>query len=359
MGFMDWMLEKSEQRLFENVIEGLESIDGKIKYTIESLVCAENPDFTHLALRARVPNKKLYFHRCRNDWYFSEGTKGRDYLLLNGVDKFNPGLAIAQLHILIESVSSPAKDELEPERNVKKESVPSRRNKSQTKAPEIDAWKESLFSSALASNLMVTLSAILVEPGTTQMEAEELLRPYIEEFQVAHSRNIGDEPEEEGLGSKWLADEAPETKFGATCLRLIDSRYKSLVRIGATAADIVDFWNLSFSERTGLYLTTVVSRIKAERKVSGLYSEVEADENLHSQETMLRAMAITADPIGKKVSFDETDPLPLEVLVRAMSLLQDFRDRHENELANAVTIALSVNSVARYLLRGLDPADPK
>jgi hypothetical protein len=356
---MDWMLEKSEQRLFENVIEGLESIDSSIKYTIETIVCSENPDFTHLALRARVPKKKLFFHRCRNDWYFSEDTNGRDYLRLNGVDRFDRNLAVVQLNIIINSVSSTPSVGTEPGRKVEKESEPPKIDKPKAKATEIDAWKESLFSSALASNLMETLSAILVEPGTTKKQAEKLLRPYIEEFQVAHARNIGDEPEEEGLGGKWLADEAPETKFGAKCLRLIDSRYKSLVRIGATTDDIVDFWNLSFSERTGLFLTTVVGHMKAERKVGRLYSEVEADEDVHSQDTMLKAMAITADPIGKKVSFDESDPLPLEVLVRAMSLLQDFRDRHENELANAVTIALSVNSVARYLLRGLDPADPK
>jgi hypothetical protein len=60
MGLLDWMLEKSEQRLFENVIEGLESIDSNIKYTIENRVCAENPDFTHLAVRARVSKKKCY-----------------------------------------------------------------------------------------------------------------------------------------------------------------------------------------------------------------------------------------------------------------------------------------------------------
>jgi len=359
MGFMDWMLEKSEQKLFENVIEGLESIDNKIKYTIESLVCAENPSFTHLAIRAWVPKMKLYFHRCRNDWYFSEGTKGRDYLRLNGVDRFDRNLAVAQLQIIIGSVSSSPTDELEPERNVEKKPELPRRNKPITKGPEVDAWKESLVSSALASNLMETLSAILVETGISQTEAERRLSPYISEFREAHAKSIGHEPEEEGLGSKWLSDEEAETKFGASCLKIIDSRHKSLMRIGATTSDIVDFWNLSFSERTGLYLTTVVGHIKAERKVGRLYREVEGDENVHSKDTILRAMVATADPIGKKVSFDNDDPLPLEVLIRAMGLVQDFRARHGNQLASAVIIGLSFNSVARYLLRGLDPADPK
>jgi hypothetical protein len=101
MGFMDSMLEKSERRALLAVIDGLESLDGSVEFGVEQITCSENPNYKHLAIRAELPSEAGFFHRCRNDWYFSVTTDGRKYVHLHAVDKFNRNLAIAQLSMIV------------------------------------------------------------------------------------------------------------------------------------------------------------------------------------------------------------------------------------------------------------------
>ena len=103
MGFMDKMLEKSERRVLLAVIDGLESIEDRVDYGIEQITCSENPSFKHLAIRVDYPSEAGFFHRCRNDWYFSQTTNGIKYMHLN-VDKFNRNLATAQIAMFIGAV---------------------------------------------------------------------------------------------------------------------------------------------------------------------------------------------------------------------------------------------------------------
>jgi hypothetical protein len=103
MGFMDNMLEKSERRLLLAVIDGLESINDTLDYGIEQITCSENPGFKHLAVRVELPAEAGFFHRCRNDWFFSVRTDGVEYLHLHAVDKLNRNLAIAQLSMMIQA----------------------------------------------------------------------------------------------------------------------------------------------------------------------------------------------------------------------------------------------------------------
>jgi hypothetical protein len=100
MGFMDNMLEKSERRTLLAVIDGLESIEKRVDYGIEQITCSENASFKHLAIRFDFKDEVGFFHRCRNDWYFSQTTNGSNYMYLN-VDKFNRNLATAQIAMMI------------------------------------------------------------------------------------------------------------------------------------------------------------------------------------------------------------------------------------------------------------------
>lgn len=100
MGFMDNMLEKSERRVLLAVIDGLESIETRADYGLEQITCSENLSFRHLAIRVDFPSEVGFFHRCRNDWYFSQNTNGSSYMYLH-VDKFNRNLATAQIAMMI------------------------------------------------------------------------------------------------------------------------------------------------------------------------------------------------------------------------------------------------------------------
>jgi hypothetical protein len=237
MGFMDWMLEKSEQKLFENVIEGLESIDSKIKYTIESLVCAENPSFTHLAIRAWVPKMKLYFHRCRNDWYFSEGTKGRDYLLLNGVDRFDRNLAVVQLHILIQAGSAEAFKEIENTSKSEHKQATPKKPSTKRELPELNVEE--------AYEMLLDL---MTRSGSDHESASSYAQSLATDWKtntLSALKTGGDEQ----IGTLWIEDASTNNKRASRIIKEMNDTRDRLAMDGVTDQEIVEWWNKPLAEQ--------------------------------------------------------------------------------------------------------------
>jgi hypothetical protein len=236
MGFMDKLLEKSERKLLETTIEGLQSINKDIRYSIDSLTCAENSDFTHLALRADPPGQVLLFHRCRNIWYFSETSDGNDYLLLNGVDRLYVHLAIPQLYLLIESAISSAIEEeasagdsAEPENeetSVKLESSP------ELNLEDTRNW---LFN-------------LMVRSGSDSQNATEYSARLAEERKINTEVTLED-GEDEKIGTLWTTGKKTNNKRASALIAHIHASREKLYLDGATNAEIVKWWDMPVAKQ--------------------------------------------------------------------------------------------------------------
>lgn len=78
MGFMDRMLAKQERSINERIIALLIQAEPQLKAKSGTVMCRENPDWTHQSIDVETPEgEPVQFHRCRNVWHVGTGLGAR------------------------------------------------------------------------------------------------------------------------------------------------------------------------------------------------------------------------------------------------------------------------------------------
>lgn len=275
MSFMDKMLEKSEQKLFTEVISGLKLLDDSLEYSIEQVTCSEDQSFTHLALRVHIPDHKLYFHRCRNDWYFSEEATGRNCMLLS-VDQWNRNLAIRQLHLMISSVQSELEKSIEPDSS---EQVSE--DEPKYEAESVRVW---------LLELMVR-SGCGLESSTTF--ADELAIEWKTESEKALKLGSND-----SIGTLWAEGIETKNKRASKAVQGIVDTETKLLQDGVTKQQVVTYWNMPLEKQ---------NLLKAQNKAL-LHSQIQVRlEHMDQSEEKNRAYLAYKQALCSVAVFGQAD----------------------------------------------------
>jgi hypothetical protein len=203
----------------------------------------------------------------------------------------------------------------------------------------------------------------LIAGGYTYAEAKEFIRKPLTIVLQQASKEIPqsiisgpvDDSEHEFMdsiiGTIWFEDGKPKTDYGSSCIKQINSRLKDLSKAGVKPEDIRNFWNLNYMDRHGVYLMSLVKAQVAFLEAQKQFAQSGPLADL-TPEIMTEGATLTYAPVGSKVLFGNRDALPAEASIRAPHLIAEFISQADNfEFLEAVT-TISMNGLARVLLKG-------
>jgi hypothetical protein len=197
--------------------------------------------------------------------------------------------------------------------------------------------------------------------GYSYSDSRNILRAPIVLMLVHASRDMpgsiaNSEEDEDGelvetaIGTMWYEENTPRSEYGARCKVEIDSRFKSLSKMGVTPEDIRDFWNLAYFDRHHVRLNSLVkfkvAILEAERQLA------EQGGNLPlSPEEMAKGSVLTCSAVGSKVLLGPKDELPAEAMSRATSLVASYMSQVDRAEFLQAALSMTLNGLARGLLK--------
>jgi hypothetical protein len=155
---------------------------------------------------------------------------------------------------------------------------------------------------------------------------------------------------ETAIGTMWYEDSAPRSEYGAKCKKEIDSRFKSLSKMGVTPEDVRDFWDLAYFDRHHVHLNSLVQLKVAVLEAERQLAEHGSDLPL-APEDMAKGSVLTSSAVGSEVLLGPKDELPAEVMSRAASLIAEYISRVDKIEFLERALSMTMNGLARTLLK--------
>lgn len=347
MGFMDKALERSERRLISDLIEGLRYLDlqestpyirseglkyhnlqGSMtdsrSYDSRSLTCAENPRYSHVALKVTGNGRQLFFHRCRNYWYFSTGTNGANYQLMDMIERFDPAMAGAELHQVIQSLLGV---ELVGDTD---ETSPSNTTRG-TNSPDLP--DELSLDSDTTYNLLLDL---MIRSGSqddlrTSQFADTLATNWETDTLDALA-----EGKDAQIGDLWLKESRTTNKRASRIIKDLNAELARLRSDGVCDEDIVNWWNIPVAKQN-LFKAQANALLQSRIDVRLQALQRERLKNNIDQLALVQALC-TVPTFGKSLApyqdeIKPASPLPWELYTRVTSFfLSDVKQNPNWEL---------------------------
>ncbi len=333
VGLMDKALQRSEQKLLANLIEGLryldlqestpyvrseglkyldlqESTPESRSYDSRSITCAENPRYSHVALKVTGNGRELFFHRCRNYWYFSTGTNGTNYQLMDMIDRFDLPLAGAGLHQVIQSL---LRVELVGDTDETSQSKTYRGTNSSDLNDELSLDTDATYN--LLLDLMIRSGS--QDDLRTSQFADTLATNW--ETDTLDALTEGKDAQ---IGDLWLKKSRTTNKRASRIIKELNAELSRLRSDGVSDEDIVNWWNIPVAKQN-LFKAQANALLQSRVDVRLQALQRERLKNNIDKLALVQALC-TVPTFGKSMAPDQDDikpgsPLPWELYTRVTS----------------------------------------